>query len=89
MACDADDAHQGDDADRLCENAVDKLAECFGVEVTFAPCDGARAQQVIAKSCGEIVEDLAQPKADDPEDWFCSTFPEVCEHCDAEPSACS
>jgi hypothetical protein len=83
-----DDSLSTEEAARLCDAAVEKLADCFGVSVTFTPCDGARAQSVVDMSCGQIVEDLAQPKADDPEEWFCSTFPEVCELCDEDPAAC-
>jgi hypothetical protein len=89
LACAADDEISESDAARLCEAAEDKLGDCFGVDVAFAPCEGARAREVLDKTCTQIVEDLAQPKADDPAHWFCATFPEVCEQCESDPASCS
>jgi hypothetical protein len=78
------------DVARLCEAAEQKLDDCFGVEVAFVPCAGDRAREVLDKSCAEIIDDLAQPKADDPEAWFCTTFPEICDDdCVLDPAACS
>lgn len=91
LACDAndDDELSAHDAARLCESAEEKLTDCFSVEVAFVPCNGDRAQEVLAKSCVQIVEDLAQPKSDDPDEWFCTTFPEVCERCETDPAECA
>jgi hypothetical protein len=89
LAC-ADDGDVSEmDAARLCEAAEEKLDDCFSVSVAFVPCESARARTVLDMSCAQIVEDLAQPKADDPAQWFCTTFPEVCEQCESEPSTCA
>lgn len=89
-ACDEEDEgdYTPEQSQRLCEDAVDKLGECFNVDVTFDPCDGMRADDILAMSCTEIATDLASSKSDDQDDWFCVSFPKVCEACQSDPDSC-
>jgi hypothetical protein len=93
LACAAQDAsdpgYTEEQAASLCLEAESKLGDCFNVEVEFAPCDGTRAEDLLERSCTEIAESLAEEKSDDTDDWFCTTFPEVCTKCDADPDGCA